>query len=76
MEHQIEVLNRRLGFDDPKEAHVAGELVRASEAARRLGIPTKDLLRLVYDRKIRFLMVDGIAHIPPDAVEEYRTEAS
>ena len=52
------------------------ELLRASEAARRLGMPTKDLLRLVYDRKIRFVMVDGIAHIPVDALEEYRTQAS
>lgn len=55
---------------------MAGEFLRASEAARRLGIPTKDLLRLVYDRKIRFVMRDGIAHIPVDAVEEYRTQAS
>ena len=52
------------------------ELLRASEAARRLGMPTKDLLRLVYDRKIRFVMVDGIAHIPVDALEDYRTQAS
>ena len=52
------------------------ELLRASEAARRLGMPTKDLLRLVYDRKIRFVMVDGIAQIPVDALEEYRTQAS
>jgi hypothetical protein len=31
---------------------------------------------LVYDRKIRFVMVDGIAPIPVDALEEYRTQAS
>jgi excisionase family DNA binding protein len=52
------------------------ENLRASEAARRLGMPTKDLLRLVYDRKIRFVMVRGIAHIPVDAVEEYRARPS
>lgn len=52
------------------------ELLRASEAARRLGMPTKELLRLVYERKIRFVMVDGIAHIPVDALEDYRTQAS
>ena len=52
------------------------ELLRASEAARRLGMPTKDLLRLVYDRRIRFIMVDGIAHIPIDALEDFRTQAS
>jgi hypothetical protein len=41
-----------------------------------LGITTKDLLRLVYERRIRYVMVDGIAHIPIDAVEEYRSIAS
>ncbi len=50
--------------------------LRAAQAAQRLGIPTKELLRLVYERKIRYVMVDGIAHIPIDAVEEYRSKAS
>ena len=49
--------------------------LRAAQAARRLGIPTKELLRLVYERKIRYVMVDGIAHVPIDAVEEYRSKA-
>ncbi len=48
------------------------EALRASEAARRLGMPTKNLLRLIHDRKIRYVMVDGIAHVPEKAVEEYR----
>jgi excisionase family DNA binding protein len=52
------------------------EALRATEAARRLGISTKELLRLVYDRKIRYVMVDGIAHVPEDAVDEYRSRAS
>ena len=52
------------------------ELLRASEAARRLELSTKELLRLVHARKIRYEMVDGIAHIPSDALEEYRTRAS
>jgi excisionase family DNA binding protein len=55
---------------------VAAELLRASEAARRLGIGTKDLLRLVHERKIRYVMVKGIAHVPNDAIEEYRAKAS
>lgn len=50
--------------------------LRAAQAAQRLGIPTKELLRLVCERKIRYAMLDGIAHIPIDAVEEYRSEAS
>ena len=60
-----------------REAVVVDEQpLRAAQAARRLGIPTNDLLRLVYERRIRYVMVDGIAHIPIDAVEEYRSKAS
>jgi excisionase family DNA binding protein len=59
-----------------KEETVRPDLLRASEAARRLDLSTKELLRLVRDSKIRYVMVDGIAHIPSEAVEEYRTKAS
>jgi excisionase family DNA binding protein len=52
------------------------EAVRAPEAARRLGMPTKDLLRLVHERQIGFVMVDGIAHFPEDALDEYRNRAA
>lgn len=55
---------------------MAVELLRASEAARRLGISTKDLLGLVHERKIRYVMVDGIAHVPVDALNEFRAKAS
>jgi hypothetical protein len=52
------------------------ELLRAPEAARRLEMPTKELLRLIYERKIRYVMVKGIAHVPEEAVEEFRGKAS
>ena len=55
---------------------MSAELLRASEAARRLDVSTKELLRLVCEREIRYEMVDGIAHIPTGAVEEYRAQAS
>lgn len=32
---------------------MAAEILRAPEAARRLEMPTKKLLRLIYERKIR-----------------------
>jgi excisionase family DNA binding protein len=51
---------------------MATESLRATEAARRLGITTRDLLVLVRERRIRYVMIDGIAHIPVDAIEEYR----
>lgn len=50
--------------------------LRAAQAARQLGMPTKELLRLVYERKIRYVMLNGIAHIPADAIEEYQAQAS
>jgi hypothetical protein len=52
------------------------EPLMAAEAARRLELPTKELLRLVYGRKIRYVMVDRIAHIPEDALDEYRRQAA
>lgn len=52
------------------------ELPRASPAARQLDTSTKELLRLIHDRRIRYVMVDGIAHIPLDAVDKYRARAS
>jgi excisionase family DNA binding protein len=51
---------------------MVAEPLRAKEAARRLGLPTKELLRLVYERRIRFVMINGIAHVPEDALDEYR----
>jgi excisionase family DNA binding protein len=51
------------------------ELLRASEAARRLGLSTVDLLRLVHERRIRFVMVEGIAHVPTDALAQYQARA-
>jgi hypothetical protein len=59
-----------------KEVQMSTELLRASEAAHRLDMSTKDLLRVVVHREIRYEMVDGIAHVPTDAVEEFRAKAS
>jgi len=52
------------------------ELLTASEAARRLGIPTRVLVRLMSERQIRYVMVDGIAHVPAQALDEYQAKAS
>jgi len=55
---------------------MSAEPLIAAEAADRLDLPIKELLRLVYERKIRYVMVNGIAHIPEDAVDEYRRAAA
>jgi excisionase family DNA binding protein len=56
------------------EVTMGVELLRAPEAARRLELPTKEVLRLIYERKIRYVMVKGNAHVPAEAVEEYRAK--
>jgi hypothetical protein len=33
-------------------------------------------MQLIHDRKIRYVMVDGIAHVPADALAEYQSKAS
>jgi hypothetical protein len=55
---------------------MSDELLRASEAARRLDKSTKELLRIVHRGEIRYEMIEGIAHVPSDAVDEYRAKAS
>ena len=55
---------------------MSAEPLRASVAARRLGIPTSDLLRLIHDRRIGYVMVKGIAHVPKAAIVEYEAQAS
>ena len=55
---------------------MAADLLTASQAAGRLEIPTKEVLRLIHERKIRYVMVKGIAHLPDDAIEELRAKAS
>ena len=51
------------------------DLLRAPEVGVRLGISTKEALRLMLFRKIRYVMFHGIPHVPVDAVEEYRAQA-
>jgi excisionase family DNA binding protein len=55
---------------------MATETLRATQAARRLGIPTKEVIRLALENKIRFVMVDGMVHFPEDALDEYQAKAS
>jgi excisionase family DNA binding protein len=55
---------------------MAVEILGMAEAARRLGVTTRDVVQMVYDRRIAYVLVDGILRIPDDAVEEYRRQAS
>ena len=55
---------------------MTAEPLRVTEAARRLEMPTRELLRLMYDRHIDYVMVNGIAHLTAETVEERRRDAS
>lgn len=48
--------------------------LRATEAARSLGTATTELLRLAHERRIRYVMIDGIVHFPESALEQWRWE--
>jgi len=42
------------------------------EAARRLEVKGVELIQAMRERRIRYVMVEGIAHIPEEAIDEYR----
>lgn len=55
---------------------MAEKPLRATQAAKRLGITTKELLVLMHERKIGYVMHKGIAHVPPDAIDKYRSSGT
>lgn len=55
---------------------MTSEPLRATQAARQLGIPTREIIRLALEEKIRYVLVDGMVHFQQDAVDEYRAQAS
>ena len=57
------------------QAHHQGALT-ITEASQRLGVDGKDLIRAMREGWLRYVMVEGIAHIPEDALEEFRQLAS
>lgn len=52
---------------------MTNEPLRATDAARRLGITTREMVRLMYHRRIRYVMENGKPCVPADAIEEYRS---
>jgi hypothetical protein len=56
------------------QAHRRGALT-ITEASQRIGVDAKDLIRAMSEGRIRYVMVQGIAHLPEDALEEFGTLA-
>ena len=48
------------------------EILRLAEAARRLGVPTLDIVQMVTRRQIDYVIVDGIPRIPETVVEDMK----
>jgi hypothetical protein len=54
-----------------RKAHEMGA-VTLVEAHKLTGIPGPELAKALVEGRLRRVMVDGIAHIPPAALDEYR----
>jgi hypothetical protein len=53
------------------------EILLPAEAARRLGIATKDIVRAMYERRIpRVRLEDGTLGIPADALADFQRETA
>jgi hypothetical protein len=50
------------------------ELLRVTEAARRLGLPVRELLYAVFDGSIETVEVNGVDRVPVAAVERYKAQ--
>ncbi len=54
------------------EVPMSAELLDLAQAARRLGISTREMVVLVDEGKIRYVIYRGMPHIRPEARDEYR----
>jgi excisionase family DNA binding protein len=51
---------------------MSDEPLDLAQAARRLGISTREVVVLVDEGKIRYVIYRGMPHIRPEALEDYR----
>ena len=53
------------------------EILRPSEAARRLGVPTRVVVRAMYEKQVpRVRLPDGTLGIPSDALDTFQVPTS
>lgn len=50
------------------------EIIGMAEAGRRLGIPTRQVVQLVYDGALEYVLVEGVPMLSDAVVEQYRQE--
>src|SRR5687767_12860709 len=61
-----------LGSTIPKDETMDSEPLRIGAVAKLLDVPSRQIVQLIYDRRVPYVMHEGIAHVPPDALDEYR----
>jgi hypothetical protein len=52
---------------------MTAELLTLGRAFKVLDVPTRRIAQLIYDRRVPYVMHDGIAHVPVETLDEYRT---
>jgi len=53
------------------------EVLLPAEAARRLGVPTRLIVKAMYEKKLpRVRLADGTLGIPADALNDFQVSAS
>ena len=53
------------------------DVVLPAEAARRLGVPTRVVIKAMYERKLpRVRLDDGTLGVPAEALKGFKVEAS
>jgi len=54
-----------------------GEILRPAEAARRIGVPTKVIVKAMYERRLpRVRLADGTLGIPADALADFQRQSA
>jgi len=48
------------------------EPLRIGAVAKLLDVPSRQIVQLIYDRRVPFVMHEGIAHVPAEALDDYR----
>ena len=48
------------------------EPLRIGAVAKLFDLPSRQIVQLIYDRRVPYVMHKGIAHVPQGALDDYR----
>jgi hypothetical protein len=55
---------------------MSAEPLRIAAVAKLLDVPTRRIVDLIAERRVPYVMVEGMAHVPADALDTYRAALS